>query len=191
MSFIDSLKELDTQLFLFLNSKHNSFFDFIMFWASYRFTWIPLYAFFLFLAWKQYGKKVWLVALAAVLVIVLSDQVSVHAFKNVFLRYRPCNNITIGPEVHVNDGKGGMYGFISSHAANVFALATFLSLLFRKRIRYFTPLVFLWAVFVSYSRIYNGMHYPADVAAGAIVGMAIGYLVFRLFRIAESKIQTE
>lgn len=191
MDFITKIKDLDTQLFLFLNSKHNSFFDPVMFWVSNRYFWIPLYLLFFFLAWKQYGKKIWLVALAAVLLIVLSDQISVHAFKNVFLRYRPCNNLDLCSQVHVNGGKGGMYGFISSHAANTFALAMFLSLLFRNRIRYFTVFVFTWAVFVSYSRIYNGVHYPADVLVGAIVGMGIGIVVYKLFSIAESKIQLE
>jgi undecaprenyl-diphosphatase len=189
MDIINTIKDLDTELFLFLNSKHNSFFDPIMFWVSHKFFWIPLYAFFLFLAWKHYGKKVWLVAIAAVLLIVLSDQISVHAFKNVFMRYRPCHNCEIGPQVHLNDGKGGMFGFISSHAANTFALAMFLGLLFRNKIRYFGIFIFSWAAFVSYSRIYNGVHYPMDIITGAIVGMGIGVAVYKLFSFAENKIK--
>jgi undecaprenyl-diphosphatase len=189
MSFISSIKELDTELFLYLNSKHNAFMDTVMFWASHRFVFIPLYALFLFLAWKYYGRKVWLVALAVVLLIVLADQVSVHAFKNVFLRYRPCYNEIICKQVHLNDGKGGMYGFISSHAANTFALAMFLWLLFRGKIKYFGFLIFAWAAFVSYSRIYNGVHYPLDVAAGAIVGMGIGVVVFKLFSYVNLKME--
>jgi len=186
MEIIDTLKDLDTELFLFFNSKHNSFFDPLMFWVSHKFFWIPLYAFFFYLSWKHYGKKVWLVALAAVLVIVLADQISVHAFKNVFLRYRPYHNLLIQSKVHLNDGRGGMYGFISSHAANTFALAMFLFLLFRSKIKYFGIFIFIWATFVSYSRIYNGVHYPADVICGAIVGMGIGVVVYKLFRLAES-----
>lgn len=188
MSIIDSIKDLDTQLFLYLNSKHNPFFDVVMFWASHKYFWIPLYAFFLFLAYKHFGKKIWMVALGAVLVIVLADQISVHAFKNVFLRYRPCHNLQICDQVHLNDGKGGTYGFISSHAANTFALAMFLSLLFRNKMKHFGFLVFLWAAFVSYSRIYNGVHYPSDIAIGAIVGMGIGIVVYKLFQFADKKI---
>jgi len=182
MNLVNNIKELDTQLFLFLNSKHNSFFDVIMYWVSHKYFWIPLYLFFFILAYKHFGKRIWLVALSAVLLIVLSDQISVHLFKNVFLRYRPCNNFEICSQVHLNGSKGGMYGFISSHAANTFALAMFLSLLFRQRIKYFTPLIFLWAAFVSYSRIYNGVHYPSDVFVGALVGIGIGILVFKLYR---------
>jgi undecaprenyl-diphosphatase len=84
-----------------------------------------------------------------------------------------------------------MYGFISSHAANTFALAMFLFLLFRERIRYFGLFIFAWAAFVSYSRIYNGVHYPADVAVGAILGMGIGVVVYKLFVFAASKIKNE
>ena len=185
MNFINSIKELDTNLFLYLNSKHNSFFDFVMYWASTRFVWIPLYLFFLFLVYKHFPKKLWLVVLSAGLLIFLSDQISVHCFKDVFLRFRPCHNLAIQSQVHLNDGCGGTYGFISSHACNTFALAMFLSLLFWKRIKYFTPLIFLWAAFVSYSRIYNGVHYPADVAVGALVGMVIGIIVYKIFRYFE------
>ncbi len=182
MSFITSIKEIDTELFLFLNSKHNAFFDVVMFWASHKYFWIPLYVFFLFLAYKYFGKKLWLVVLAAIILIVLSDQISVHSFKHVFLRYRPCHNLLLQAQIHLNGGCGGTYGFISSHAANTFALAMFLSLLFKNKIKYFGLSIFVWAAFVSYSRIYNGVHYPTDVTVGAIVGMGIGVAVFTIFQ---------
>ncbi len=191
MTVIDTLKELDTSLFLFLNSKHNSFFDLIMFWASHRYFWIPLYAFFFYLSYKHFNKRVWLVVLGAILVIVLADQISVHAFKQLFMRYRPCHNLLIQSQVHLNDGCGGTYGFISSHAANTFALATFLSMVFKHKIKYFMLAIFIWAAFISYSRIYNGVHYPADIACGAILGMGLGILVFKICQFTERKVYNE
>ena len=191
MSLITSIKDLDTQLFLFLNSKHTPFLDPVMFWFSHKYFWIPLYAFFLYLSWRHFGKKVWMVAVGAGLVIVFSDQISVHAFKNVFLRYRPCHNLLIQSQVHLNDGCGGQYGFISSHAANTFALAMFLGLLFKEKIKYFPLFIFIWAAVVSYSRIYNGVHYPADIASGAIVGMGIGVMVYKMFQFANTRITHE
>lgn len=191
MNFIDSIKDIDTQLFLFFNGKHNSFFDVLMFWSSHRFIWIPLYVFLFYLVYKQVGKKIWLIAITIALAIFFSDQLSVHAFKNVFLRYRPCHNLLIQSLVHVNGNCGGTYGFISSHAANTFALAMFLSLFFYQKIKYFTLLIFSWALFVSYSRIYNGVHYPADIAVGAIVGMGIGIGMFRLYQYANNKLTHE
>ena len=188
MSLIDSIKEIDTSLFLYLNSKHTSFFDFIMYWASDKLIWIPLYLFFAFLSFKHFGKRIWLIIVAALLLIVLSDQISNRGFKNNFLRYRPCHNILIESQVHLNGDCGGTYGFVSSHAANTFALAMFLSLLFYKRIKNFYLFVFLWAAFVSYSRIYNGVHYPADVSVGAIIGMGIGAMVYKFYTAIENKL---
>ncbi len=190
MNLITSIKDIDTQLFLFLNSKHNAFFDVLMYWASSKIIWIPLYIYFFYLAYKQVGKRVWLVAVAALLLIASSDQVSNKCFKKVFLRYRPCHNTEIQNVVQVNGGCGGQYGFISSHAANTFALAAFLALFFRKKIKHFTFFIFLWAAFVSYSRIYNGVHYPADVAVGGIVGMLIGFLVFKGYQRVCNTIKT-
>lgn len=190
MDMITSIKELDTEIFLFCNSKHNEFFDSIMLWASSRYTWLPLYLFFLFLVFKQVGKRVWLVAIAAALLITASDQISVHCFKLVFLRYRPCHNLLIQQLVHVNGSCGGTFGFISSHASNSFALAMFLTLFFRNKIKYIGYFVFLWAAFVSYSRVYNGVHYPADITVGALVGILIALLIFKLYQLADSKFTT-
>ena len=186
MPFIQSIKDFDTQLFLFLNSKHNSFLDFTMFWASDKFIWIPLYLFFGFLVIKHFKKQTWLIILFTLLLILLSDQISNHLFKDIFLRYRPCHNLLLQNKIHLNSGCGCMYGFVSSHAANTFALAMFLGLLLRKRIKQFTLFIFLWAAFVSYSRIYNGVHYPADVAVGALLGMLIGVIVFKLYQKSSS-----
>ena len=123
MNFINSIKSIDTQLFLFLNGKHNSFFDFIMYWASDKFVWIPLYVFFLYLVYKHVGKRLWLVILAVLMLIVLSDQISNRGFKNNFKRYRPCHNLEIQNQIHLNGECGGTYGFVSSHAAKANVLA--------------------------------------------------------------------
>lgn len=191
MGILENIKKIDTELFLYLNSKHNSFFDTIMYWASHKFVWIPLYAFFLYLAFRYFGKKIWIVALVAAVAIILSDQISTQAFKNVFLRYRPCHNLIIQSQVHVNGNCGGMYGFVSSHAANTFALAMLLFLLFKDKMRYFGFFIFSWAVFVSYSRIYNGVHYPADICVGAILGMGIGAMMFKCYQFINKKVSYE
>lgn len=164
-----------------------------MYWVSNKFIWIPLYLFFFYLAYKQVGKRIWMVVLAALLLILLSDQISVHAFKNVFHRLRPCHNLLLQSKIHLLNGYcGGAYGFVSSHAANTFALAMFLSLFFRGKINYFGTLIFGWAALVAYSRIYSGVHYPADVTIGAIVGMGIGIVVFKIYSFSQTKIyQTE
>jgi undecaprenyl-diphosphatase len=178
----ESLNSIDTDLFLAINGAHSAFFDFVMFWVSERFIWIPLYLFFAWLLYKNYGKKSWLLILAAGLIIVFTDQTSVYLFKNVFHRLRPCHEPSLAGMVHlVKDHCGGKYGFISSHAANSFGLAVYLSLLLGKRIRSFTPLIILWALLICYSRVYLGVHYPGDILIGAIWGAGIGASLYILF----------
>ena len=191
MDIIASIKKLDTEIFLFFNSKHTPFFDTVMAAASGKYTWIPVYAFLLFLVFRFVGKHIWLVAISVALLILASDQASVHLFKNVFLRYRPCHNLLIKDIMHLNGSCGGTYGFVSSHAANTFALAMFLALFFKNRINYFGVYIFIWAAFVSYSRIYNGVHYPADIAVGALLGMFIGWAIYKLYLLVNMKLQEQ
>lgn len=188
MEIINTIKEIDTELFLYLNGLHSQTMDTVMYWVSHKLFWIPLYAYFLFLAYKVVGKKVWLVMLASALLILLSDQLSVQAFKNVFLRYRPCHNLLIEAKVHLINGHcGGQYGFVSSHATNTFALAMYLFLLLKTHYRLFGVFIFSWASLVAYSRIYCGVHYPADVACGALLGMTIGLLVYKGYNFLHQK----
>jgi undecaprenyl-diphosphatase len=190
LDVLQQIKAIDTDLFIFLNSKHNAFFDVVMYWASHKFFWIPLYLFFLYLVYKQIGKQFWTVLIAVVLLIVVSDQLSVHAFKNVFMRLRPCHEPLLQSGIHLlNNHCGGSFGFVSSHAANTFALASFLSLFFNNKIRYFTLFLIIWACFVSYSRVYSGVHYPGDVLVGGVLGSAIGIVVYKLYVFYTNKFQ--
>lgn len=177
---IEFLIELDIKLFLFLNSLHSPFFDPIMVFISSKFGWIPLYAFIIFLLFKKYKWQTFMIFAFVVLLIFISDQSSVKLFKEVFKRLRPCHNESLANLVHtVNNKCGGMYSFVSSHATNTFALAMFTSLLLNYRI--YSIGIFVWAAVVSYSRVYLGVHFTADIIGGAILGMLCGYLVYWLY----------
>jgi undecaprenyl-diphosphatase len=189
---LEQLKSIDTNLFLAINGANSSFFDFIMYWASDRLIWIPLYVFFAFLLFRYYGKRAWILVLFAGLAIALSDQSCNLLFKNVFHRLRPCHEPALEGMVHLVKGQcGGNYGFISSHASNSFALATYLSLLLGKKIRFFSLMVIGWALLLCYSRVYLGVHYPGDVIVGGIWGAGLGAAVFVLTRIQHLKFKIQ
>jgi undecaprenyl-diphosphatase len=177
---IEFLKHIDQQLFIFLNGIHNSFFDTIVWWYSNKYFWFPFYAFLIFFLIKRDKKKGTLAVLALIILVTLSDQGSVHLFKNVFQRYRPCHNIDLQSIVHIVNNKcGGKFGFVSSHASNAFAMAVFTLLYFKNK--KYTWIILVWATLMAYSRIYLGVHYPADVVCGGLFGGILGYFVFYIY----------
>lgn len=174
---MNKLNKWDIDLFLTLNGLHLDWLDPIMIAFSARFTWIPLYFILLFLLYKKFDKKLLgIIILLVVGLIFIADQSSVHLFKNFFQRLRPCYNESIVEKIHLLKHCGGQYGFVSSHAANTFALALFIGNLLNKK--WIIGLLF-WSALVSYSRIYLGVHYPADILCGAILGIIIA-VVFNL-----------
>jgi undecaprenyl-diphosphatase len=192
---VQKLEQIDRDIFLYLNGKHIDSLDGLMVLASGRFTWIPLYIVLFIMVVIAYRKRWWLIAISAGILVLLSDQLS-GVVKHTVQRYRPCYNLEIQDIVYVTNGCGGQYGFVSSHAANTFGLALLLTLVLRKKWRFFPYFIFTWAMFVSYSRIYNGVHYPADLAGGGLLGMALALIVYRLFiftnkRLDERLIQKE
>jgi len=182
-SFLNTLNNWDTELFLALNGANSSFWDTIMWWASDKLIWIPVYILFLLLLWKNYKSKIWVVMIFAALLIFLSDQISVHLFKDVFQRLRPCHDSALDGMVHIVNAKcGGSYGFYSSHASNIFAIAAFVISLHKKHCPSLYLGIFLWAGLIAYSRIYLGVHYPGDVIAGAIAGSFLGWMLARFLK---------
>ena len=179
---LEKLTQIDKSLFIWLNSHHSPLWDNIMWFISGKPEWIPLYLVLLGYIIYRFRWKSIAVILAIILTITLADQLAVIGFKNVFQRLRPSHNPDLQAVIHlVNQYRGGLYGFVSNHAANSFALAAFVHLLFRQRI--ISLLFFTWATVVSYSRIYIGVHYPADIIGGAILGIVIAWLVFQLYRL--------
>ncbi|MBP6335187.1 MAG: phosphatase PAP2 family protein [Bacteroidia bacterium] len=179
---LQSLNEIDVALFLFLNQFHHPVFDFLFYWISNKFIWIPLYA---YLAWYLYKKEkqafgalLFTIAIA----ITLSDQLASAWLKNLVMRPRPCHDPAIAEQVHTVYGYcGGLYGFVSSHAANSFALLTLVLLIIGKEVWKFRNYLIIWACIHSYSRIYLGVHYPGDILGGAVLGIFAGLVMFKIY----------
>ncbi|MDR1436839.1 MAG: phosphatase PAP2 family protein, partial [Candidatus Symbiothrix sp.] len=130
--------------------------------------------------YRKKPKEILLVLLSVALLIFLCDRISSGFFKPVFHRFRPTHHPDFQDEVKIIFGyRGGLYGFISSHAANAFGFAVFTALLFRNRL--LTGTMLLFATINAYSRVYMGVHFISDVAAGALTGALTGYAVYRLY----------
>ena len=175
------MSAIDQQLFLFLNGLRADWLDPVMVSITAMWVWIPLYALLLFMVFKQYGKRGWWILLAVALLILCTDQLSAHVCKPLFHRLRPCFNPELEGLVNLPKGlPGGRYGFVSSHAANTFGIAAFLTAVLRKRWHWIGWVLYFWAFLSSYSRIYVGVHYPGDILAGAVLGILIGLIFWKL-----------
>lgn len=174
---MSAINNLDHELFLFLNGLHVDWLDPVMTFISSELGWIPFYVILLYLVFKKLGwKGLLFVIIGVVILITCSDQLSSHVFKPVFHRFRPCHDPLIQDLVYLPNGHcGGQYGFISSHACNTFALASFITLIMKKFYKKIGILMFIWATLVAYSRIYMGVHFPGDVLCGAAVGLILGF----------------
>lgn len=177
---LERIDAIDTSLFLWLNGHNSPVWDQIMWFISGKVQWVPFYLILIGVLIYKYRIKSIYIIIAIAIAVTLADQLAVKAFKEVFERLRPSNNPEIRDMVHiVNNYRGGAFGFVSNHAANTFALATFLVLLFRNR--YLSVAIIIWACIVSYSRIYLGVHYPGDILCGALLGILCSWLVYSLF----------
>lgn len=158
--------QVDTYLFYFINKTlQNGIFDRIMPFVTDPDKWkIVTLILWLGLIVKG-GKKGRIAALLVILVVGLSDLLSSQVIKSIVGRVRPCNVLS---DVHllVGCGGSGSYSFPSSHAANIFAAASFLGYKYKR----FMPVILSIAALVGFSRIYVGVHYPLDVLGGAILG---------------------
>jgi undecaprenyl-diphosphatase len=170
------ITSIDHTLFHFINqSIANPLLDAVCPILRNRFTWLPFYI--IGGSWVLYKYRLnglWILLTIAI-TILLSDQFS-NLIKMIVHRARPCHTEGVRILVACSD----TYSFTSNHAANHFALATFLTLLFCHK-RWVAYVLFLWASLVCFSQIYVGIHYPADIAAGALLGAGIGAIVYNVF----------
>ncbi len=180
---METLVNFDRSLFLIINSMNSEFMDSVMWWVADRFFWLPLYVILAVFLVRKFGKQGFVMILFAAVLVILSDQGSVLV-KNTFERLRPCKDESLSFLVHtVRNRCGGLYGFVSSHAANTMALFTYILLITRNSNKWVTYTTGCWVLLIGYCRVYLGVHFPADIIGGWMIGIiaaGITYMIYRL-----------
>ncbi len=167
---IDFLYNIDLQVFYFINQTlsnrlFDKFFPFITevkhWYLVYLILWLIL-----FIKGGRIGK---ITAVAIILAITVSDQISSHFLKDLFARIRPCNAL---PDVNILASCTESFSFPSSHAVNNFTIALLLLRIYPK----LKWILLISAFLIAFSRPYCGVHYPSDILGGAVIGSLMGYL---------------
>ena len=186
---LEAIQQIDLALFKFINvNLGNPLFDAILPLCREKWFWMPVYWFLAAFFWVNFGtKKGWIFIIGLVLSVGVADFMSSTIIKKNVQRIRPCNDIALVDQIQERVPCGGGYSFTSSHAANHFAVATFLIGVLGGFARWLRPVALTWAGLIAFSQVYVGVHYPFDVLCGALLGAGIGYvvgwLVGRLLRI--------
>lgn len=187
-----SIIELDEFLFILINQKWaNPAFDAVMIALSSKWFMVPLTILSILVFAVFLKKHFWLPLVFMIVSTAMADIVSSRIFKPAFKRTRPCNVEHLHARIPYI--KSSSYGFVSSHAANAFAAMYFLFLFSlsqkssiettkRKLLVTFSLLCLLIAFFISYSRVYLGVHYPFDILGGALLGCLFSTVLFYSFK---------
>jgi len=170
----------DIIAFEFINGcLSNPFFDWVLPWFRESLFWVPLYLFIAGFVFLNFGKKAYWFVLFLVLTASSADLISSRTIKKTIKRIRPCRTEYVNVIQRVPCGSG--YSFTSSHAANHFAVATFLVMTIGQHFRKIKPWCWAWATSIGFSQIYVGVHFPLDILGGAIVGIILEQIWAILF----------
>ena len=183
LSIWSSLDNLDKSMFKLFNGRlTNDVFDKIAPWWREQSTWYPLYISLLLYVILKMKKSAWKWVVAFILTIAISDIISSQILKDLIGRIRPCSEPSLVGYCKLLINRCPTSGsFTSSHAANHFAMAMFIFYTLKKYFGKFGIIFIIWACTIAYAQVYVGVHYPFDVIGGAILGIAIGTLMSKLY----------
>lgn len=178
-----------------INGWHAKWADTLMWYISQSTTWLPLYAILVGLIIWRFGIRPYrknkknyrtyilhclLIFVAFGIAVGGADFISSGIIKHAVCRLRPTHEPVLSGILHIVHGyRGGMYGFVSSHAANTMACALLFSLIWRKKA---ALILLLFVLLNCYSRMYLGVHYPLDIVGGLIVGTLTALFAYTALR---------
>lgn len=177
------LMNIDKAIFHKINGEwYNGFFDTVMPYLREPFFWTPFYVFMILFVLINFKLRGWMWLAFILLTVMISDYTSSSVIKEYFFRLRPCRDPDVAHSIRFIVSYCPISSsFISSHAVNHFALATFIFVTFKKTISRRWVFIFLWAAAISYAQVYVGVHYPVDVVCGSLYGILIGYTISVIF----------
>jgi len=178
---LEYFTSIDKAILLEIHRWHTPFWDDFFYIFSGQKVWLITALAIVYAIIRSYRKESWVVFLAIAVLITLSDQLSSGLIKPLVERLRPTHEPSLeGLLCIVHDCREGGYSFVSSHAANSLAFATFSILLFKNRL--YGWMIASWSILTGFSRMYLGVHYPFDVVCGTILGIGVGFLVYFLLK---------
>jgi undecaprenyl-diphosphatase len=177
--FRQRLRETDRRVFLFLNgSFHSRPLDvFMVVITQFGNAWlmVPLMALILHRVQGSWLSPRFIVIASALALGGIIGSI----IKNIIRRRRPLSafrddikNGTVS--VHTVLERARKKSFPSGHAQT--ALGAFVAITWYWA-GWYTPILFIWSLVVSFSRIYLGIHFPLDVAGGAVLGVVVSVVI--------------
>jgi len=115
---LETLRDLDHRLLLAINGAHTPALDKVMSFASDRYVWIPFYGVLILWLLYHYRSRAKASLPLVIAAVALADSITSKLFKPFVGRLRPCHTPDLAPLLHLPDGCGGQFGYMSSHAAN-------------------------------------------------------------------------
>lgn len=173
----------DRALFHLINGQwHHPFLDALMPFIRNAQVWYPLYLFMILLVlFHATHHRGWWV-LFFLLTPSVGDLLSSMVIKENVWRLRPCNNPELADQVRfLLHYRPQNSSFTSSHATNHFAIAIFYLVTLGPMLGRIVWAFPVWAAIIAYAQVYVGVHYPLDVAAGALLGVLVGLTLGLLF----------
>uniref|UniRef100_A0AB33ITL6 Lipid A 4'-phosphatase n=1 Tax=Prevotella sp. GTC17254 TaxID=3236794 RepID=A0AB33ITL6_9BACT len=177
-----AINQIDINILHCLNGSDNLLLDHFMQYSTLGYTWIPLYLaiFFLVVKNNETMLQIGITVLGILFGVLLASGTDNLLVKPLIERIRPINDPYVKYTLDILKGVGEKdYSFFSAHAANTFAIATFICSLTRSLS--LSIIMFSWAILNSITRLYLGVHYPSDVCTGILWGILAGFLSYRAY----------